>query len=198
MRSQTGKPWKAVLISAQGGAAEELAPGDTTETDPQWSADGARIAFASGLPNPGQKSDIRIVDLKTRQISTIPGSSDMFSPRWSPDGRYLAALDLEPNSKKLFIFDFNTEKRSDWVTDSMGISYITWTPDSRNIRYDTGSEYKQVRVGSNYSEVLFSVGNLKVYVSELGPWGDDAPDGSRMYVRDTTTRDIYSLDVDFP
>ena len=198
MRSQTGKPWKAVLISAQGGSPEELVPGDTTEADPQWSADGALIAFASGLPNPGQKSDIRIIDLKTRQISTIPGSSDMFSPRWSPDGRYLATLDLKPNSKKLFIFDFKTQKWSDWVTDSVGISYITWTPDSRNIRYDTGSEHKQVRVGSNHPEVLFSVGDLNLYVSELGPWGDDAPDGWRMYVRDTTTRDIYALDVDFP
>jgi Tol biopolymer transport system component len=137
------------LISAQGGPAEELVPGGTTEGDPQWSTDGARIAFASGLPSPGQKSDIRIIDPKTRQISTIPGSSDMFSPRWSPDGRYLAALDLNPKSKQLFIFDFKLQKWSDWIRDSAGIGYITWTPDSRNIRYDTDSECKQVGVRSH-------------------------------------------------
>jgi hypothetical protein len=99
-------------------------------------------------------------------------------------------LDLKPNAKKLFFFDFNTQKWSDWVTDAVGIGYITWTADSRNIRYDSGNEYKQVRVGSNHPGVLFSVGDLKVYVSEVGRWGDDAPDGSRMYVRDTTTRDV--------
>ena len=198
MRSQTGKPWKAALISAQGGTAEELVPGDTTQTDPQWSSDGSRIAFGSGLPNPGEASDIRIIDLKTRQISAIPGSSHKFSPRWSPDGRYLAALDLDPNSEKLFLFDFSTQKWSDWATDPEGISYISWTPDSRSIRYDNGRAHKQVRLGSNHPEVLFSMANLNLYFTELGPWADDGPDGSRMYIRDTTTRDIYALDVDFP
>src|SRR5215472_13910106 len=50
------------------------------------------------------------------------------------------------------------------------------------VRYDAASkgfvttptaEHKQVRVGSNHPEVLFSVGDLNVYVSELGPWGDN-------------------------
>ena len=149
------------------------------------------------LPNPGVKSDVQIIDLKTRQIAMVPGSEDMFSPRWSLDGHYLAALDLEPSSKKLFIFDFNTRKWSDWVTDSDGVAYITWSPDSRSVRYDSDSAHKQVRVGSNHSEVLFSLATLSPYPGELGPWSDDAPDGSRMYIRDATTRDIYALDVDF-
>jgi hypothetical protein len=42
------------------------------------------------------------------------------------------------------------------------------------------------------------VAGLNAYVSQLGSWGDDAPDGSRMYVRDSTTRDLYALDMDFP
>jgi Tol biopolymer transport system component len=73
--SKAGKPWKIFLISAQGGTPEELLPGDTTEGDPNWSADGIRIAFSSGLPFGQQKSDIRIMDLKTRQVSPIPGSN---------------------------------------------------------------------------------------------------------------------------
>ena len=156
IRSQTGKPWKAALISSQGGTPEDLVPGYTTETDPQWSAEGMRMAFAGAFPAAGQKSDIRIIDLKTRQISTIPGSSDMFSPRWSPDGRYLATMDLTPISTRLFVFDFNSQKWSDWVADPDGISYISWTPDSRSIRYSGGGRCKQVRLGSNHPEVLFS------------------------------------------
>src|SRR5437899_10430695 len=105
MGSQLGKPWKA--ISAQGGTPEEeLVPDSTTKGDPAWSPDGTRMVFSSGIPSNAQESDIRIMDVKTPQITTIAGSNGLFSPRWSPDGHHLVALDLEPISKRLAIFDF--------------------------------------------------------------------------------------------
>jgi serine/threonine protein kinase/Tol biopolymer transport system component len=199
MQAQSGKPWKAVLISSQGGNPQELLPGPTTEGDPNWSPDGKRIVFSTGLPSgSSSQSDIRIMDLKTPQVSPVPGSTAMFSPRWSPDGRYLAAMDLTANSKKLFLFDFQTQKWSDWMTDPDGIAYITWAPDSRSIRYDSGIAYKQVKLGSSRPETLFSTEKLNIYLTELGPWADNTPDGSRMYLRDTTSRDIYTLDLDLP
>ena len=33
--------------------------------------------------------DIRIMDLATKSVSILAESTGMFSPRWSPDGRYL-------------------------------------------------------------------------------------------------------------
>lgn len=198
IHSQTGKPWKAALIPAQGGTPEDMVPENPIEGDPNWSPDGSRIVFSTGFPANGT-ADIRIIDLNTRKVSQVPGSSNMFSPRWSPDGRYLAALDLEALSKKILVFDFKTQKWSDWVTDS-DVAYINWTPDSRFLRYDNtrDEQCKQVRVGSSHPEVLFSLRGLSTYIGELGPWGDNAPDGSRMYVRNTTTQDIYALGVDFP
>ena len=138
------------------------------------------------------------MDSQTRQVSPVPGSTAMFSPRWSPDGRYLAAMDLTANSKKLFLFDFQTQKWSDWMTDPDGIAYITWAADSHSMRYDSGIAYTQVKLGSRRPEPLFSREKLNVYLTELGPWADNAPDGSRMYLRDTTSRDIYALDLDLP
>jgi eukaryotic-like serine/threonine-protein kinase len=199
MQAQTGKPWKAVLISAQGGNPQEVLPGPTTEGDPNWSPDGKRIVFSTGLPSGNSsQSDIRIMDLQTHQVSPVPGSTAMFSPRWSPDGHYLAAMDLTANSKKLFLFDFQTQKWSDWMTDPDGIAYIAWAPDSGSMRYDSGMAYKQVKLGSSRPEPLFSTEKLNIYLTKLGPWADNAPDGSRMYLRDTTTRDIYALDLDLP
>jgi len=87
LSQQLGKPWKAFLISTQGGTPEELLPDDTTEGDPTWSADGTGIAFSHGLPHGQRESDIKIVDLKTDHVTTIPGSNGKWSPRWSPDGR---------------------------------------------------------------------------------------------------------------
>jgi eukaryotic-like serine/threonine-protein kinase len=197
--AEFGKPWKIFLISAQGGTPEELLPADATEGDPGWSADGTRIVF-SRLPSAGQTSDIRIVDLKTRQVTSVPESNGMFSPRWSPDNRYLAALDLESISKKLLLYDFKTGKWSDWLTDPQGLEYPAWSEDSHSIEYiseDGGC--KRVKLGDSHPEVLFSIKGLPRYFTpDLGPWSDDAPDGSRMFLRDVSTEDIYALDLELP
>jgi Tol biopolymer transport system component len=88
--SQPGKNWRIFLISAQGGTPQRLAAEEKDEVDATWSADGVQVAF--GRPGPRPDSLIYLVDLKTRQISTIPGSENLFSPRWSPDGQHMAAL----------------------------------------------------------------------------------------------------------
>jgi eukaryotic-like serine/threonine-protein kinase len=196
---QLGKPWKIFLVSSQGGTPEELLPGDRVEGDPTWSSDGSRIAYSSGLPSAGQKSDIRVVDLKTRQVSSIPGSNDMFSPRWSPDGRYLVALNLENISKKLFLYDFQTGKWSGWISDLEGIGYPAWSSDSRSIDYWSSSKIKRIKLGDSRPQDLFSFQGLNIYgTPEFGPWNDNAADGSRMFLRDVSTEDLYALDVDFP
>lgn len=199
MSQRLGKPWKMFLMSTQGGAPEELLPGDTTEGDPAWSTDGTRIAFSHGLP-PGQsESDIRILDLKTRQVTTIPGSNGMFSPRWSPDGRYLVTLDLENVSKKLFLYDVQIGKWSDWVTDPDGVGYPAWSSDSRYLDYWSASKVKRIRLGESRPEELFSFEGLDVSViPDLGPWNDNAADGSRMFLRNMSTEDFYTLNVDLP
>jgi Tol biopolymer transport system component len=88
--SQPGRSWRIFLISAQGGTPQRLAAEEKDEVDATWSADGVQVAF--GRPGPRPDSLIYLVDLKTRQISTIPGSENLFSPRWSPDGQHMAAL----------------------------------------------------------------------------------------------------------
>ncbi len=134
MGSRLGKPWKAYVISAQGGTPEELVPESPTEGDPAWSPDGTRMVFSTGEPSSAQKSEIRIMDVATKQVTTVPGSNGLFSPRWSPDSRYLAALDFQQRSKTLRIFDFQSGKWSDWVTDPIAIEYPAWTSDSRYLR----------------------------------------------------------------
>jgi len=51
------------VISPQGGAIDELMPGDTTEGDPNWSPDGTRIVFSTALPGTDSRSDIRMIDI---------------------------------------------------------------------------------------------------------------------------------------
>jgi Tol biopolymer transport system component/predicted Ser/Thr protein kinase len=200
--SQAGKPWKIFLISAQGGSPEELLPENAGEVDATWSPDGARLAFgrlSSAVDTAA--NDIQLVDMKTRQTSTLPGSRGLFSPRWSPDGRYLAALTVE-GSKKLMLYDFRTQTWSEWVTDAGNVGYPSWSADSRSVHYDRffvdNPQYLRVKLGDHNSEEILSLNGLRRYLGIWGSWSGQAPDDSRLFVRDASTQEIYGLDVDFP
>jgi Tol biopolymer transport system component/predicted Ser/Thr protein kinase len=200
MSAQPGKPWKAWLISAQGGTPEQLVSGNSVQGNPTWSPDGTQLAFGTGISGASspQGSEIEVLNMRTRQVSTIPGSNGLFSPRWSPDGRYLLALDFNIGTTKLLLFDFHTQKWSDWVTDPDGVAYPAWTSDSGYVEYYNSSAWR-VKLGDTHPEAVFSLKGLKIYwEDEFRSWSDNAPDNSRLFVRDASTPEIYAFDVDFP
>jgi Tol biopolymer transport system component len=139
--------------------------------------------------------------MKTRQASSLAGSAGLFSPRWSPDGRYLAAMSVE-GSKKLMLYDFRAQKWSEWLTEANNVSYPSWSADSRYVYYDNlatdNPKCRRVKLGESRPEELFSLNDLRRYFGLWGAGGGTAPDDSRLYVRDVSTQDMYALDVDFP
>jgi Tol biopolymer transport system component len=197
--AQAGKPWKIFLISALGGSPGELLPENTPEVDATWSSDGAQLAFGRLSRDHSGTNDIQLVDLKTRQTSVLPGSQGLFSPRWSPDGRYLSAVTVD--SERVMLYDFQAQKWSEWFTDS-NVNYGGWSSDSRYFYYDNAGAgnptSRRIKLGEHHPEDLFSFTSLRRYVSRWGLWGGLAPDNSRLSVRDASTQEIYALDVDLP
>ena len=93
--STPGQPWKIYLVSADGGTPQELMPGEPYQLDPDWSVDGRSVMFGESpqvLSPEGHVSRLHLFDLSTKQVSAIPGSDRLWSPRVSPDGRYVAAV----------------------------------------------------------------------------------------------------------
>ena len=105
-RTQVGL-WQASLISAQGGSLISLLEGGAASADPVWSPSGDRIAFGS-VPNPdiGIEATIQLIELQSKKIQVVPGSQGFNSPRWSPDGRFLAAVKW--GTMELAFYDFAT------------------------------------------------------------------------------------------
>ncbi len=191
-----GKVLKMFLISAQGGESEELLTEDQAELDASWSLDGSRIAFGRQVV-----SSIYILDLKTRQVSTVPDSGGLFSPRWSPDGGHLAGLSAD--SKRLMLFDFKTQKWSEWINEAGVVGFPTWARDSNYLYYDVGSTdhptFRRAKVGQTKSEFVLDLTNLDRYGDNLiGQWSGLAPDGSPLFVRDLSTQEVYALDLELP
>src|SRR4051812_46175484 len=57
---------------------------------------------------PHAKITVQVLNLTTRQLSTLPNSEGLWSPRWSPNGRFIAALSTD--TRTLLIFDFVTQR----------------------------------------------------------------------------------------
>jgi len=81
---------------AQGGVARHLIPGNDETADATWTPDNKSIVF--GPWKGGESRGIKVLDLNTHQVSPLPGATEMWSPRTSPNGRYIAALS-EQDSK---------------------------------------------------------------------------------------------------
>ena len=76
--------------------------------------------------------------------SALPGSEGLLSPRWSPDGRYIAATTMD--SQKLLLFDTGTKKWNELAHVAVG--YLCWSKDSKYLYFDTfGTEPSIDRIG---------------------------------------------------
>lgn len=188
-------PGKIYEISAGGGSPRVLLPNDTqNEQDPTWSADGKRVAYAGDANDANAISgpSIRILTADTGQAVPVPGSEKMFSPRWSPDGRYLAAMTSD--SSRLMLFDFETQK---WKQMGSGtLSWINWSKDSQYIYLKdlTGKgAVERIRVADGKVDQLVDLKNF-VFTGLGGGSVSIGPDDSVLLLRDRGTQDVYALD----
>jgi eukaryotic-like serine/threonine-protein kinase len=188
-----GEHFQIYLISAEGGSPELLYHNDTNLADPVWSPDGTSLAFGENSLN-NQGSAVYTLDLKTRIVTKLPGSDGLYSPRWSPNGRYIAAIPLD--SLKLMIFDRTTQKWSELA--KLFVAYPTWSRDGRYIYFDGTLDNKEsifrVQVPSGKLERLFSLDGFHPAGGPFGIWSGLAPDGTPLLVRDASIQEIYALD----
>ena len=105
MARDRGGLWQIYLVSSAGGSPEALLRETRNDADPTWSPDGKELAFGREPDLMGKESgprNLQILNIETHKIETIPGSDGLFSPRWSPDGRYIAALTLDQRALMLY------------------------------------------------------------------------------------------------
>jgi len=189
------EPWHIYVMPAEGGAPELLYRNASNLADPNWSPDGKSLAFGQNSLN-NQGSAIYTLDLKTRIATKLPESDGLFSPRWSPNGRYVAALTLD--SLKLMLFDFTTQKWTELAR--IFASYPTWSRDSRYLYFDGTLDkeqgYFRVQISNGKLEHLFSLKGFHAAGGAFGNWSGLAPDESTLLVRDASIQEIYALDWD--
>ena len=185
--------FRIYVISADGGAPILLLAGGVE--DPIWSPDARFIAYAHHAYT--ESAELRILDLKTQKSTTVPGSQGFWSPRWSPNGKYLAALGT-PNMT-VGLFNFASQKWETLPTGSVG--WPTWSHDSRFVYVENLNEASLVRINvADHS--MEQVASLKGFLStayrlwDFG-WYGLTPDDRPITTRDTGIEEIYAFDLEY-
>jgi len=197
--SLPGKNWKIYVIPADGGSADLITNNKWSETDPSWSPDGTSLVFGGNYA----EISVKLIDLKTRQLSTIEGSKGLFGPRWSPDGKYIAAISAD--NSKLELFDTVTRQWKEIGPVPGGqVGYLDWSGDSAYVYTDTmlakDPGYLRIRIRDGKIERLMDFKNIRTYPGEFGPpsWTGLGPGGMPLVVRDISSQEIYALDLELP
>jgi Tol biopolymer transport system component/DNA-binding winged helix-turn-helix (wHTH) protein len=130
MAREPGKAWQIYLIGAEGEDLHPLLRESRNAADPSWALDGKSLVFGRVNDYMGKENaerTLHVLHLDTGQIEEVPGSNGLFSPRWSPDGRWIAALTLDQRQVRLY----NIANRT-WTTLPVpsGADPV-WSSDSR-------------------------------------------------------------------
>jgi len=200
--SLPGKPWKIFVMPAAGGTPRELTSGDRNEGDPTWTPTGDAVVFA-GTPwleygSTATGPNIHIVDVKSSQAADVPGSENLFSPRCSPDGRYVAALSADSN--RLMLYDMTTRSWKQLAESRFASE--NWSHDGKYLYAEDYSDniddLVRITVANGKLEHLLSLKDIPRGFDPWEFWVGLAPDDSPLLMRDRSTQEIYSLDVRFP
>jgi len=195
---------RVFVMSADGGTPQELLLNDQiSEDDPNWSPDGNTLVFAHtpilGSTNPNDFVLVRY-DFKTKLLSNLPGSSGLYAPRSSPDGRFICGLTID--QKKLMLLEVAKGQWSE-LASGRAIEYPNWTQDGRFVYFETagddGRELFRVNVTTRRPERVLSLKGIPRPVLPLGAqWSGLAPDNSPLIMRDVGNREIHALHMQWP
>jgi Tol biopolymer transport system component/DNA-binding winged helix-turn-helix (wHTH) protein len=187
---------EAYTVTVDGGIPRKLLPeGGGVQADPDWSPDGSKIAFCSSFGGHEPKSEIRIFDLASRRVTTLPGSVGKTDPRWSPDGRSIAANSSDLTTMN--IFDIGTQRWSA-LPPKFQMTFPEWSSDSHFIYFmhvaDPSGVYRISVNGGEPQEVV----NLKNW--HIGGWASQwdglDPTDAPLLLRDIGSSDIYALTLE--
>ncbi|MGI9074862.1 MAG: protein kinase domain-containing protein [Bryobacteraceae bacterium] len=197
--SYPGQRANLCVLRAEGGQLQQLTTGET-RIDPTWSPDGNSLAFGTyplGELQEPRKVAVQVLDLTTRRVSVLPGSESLWSPRWSPNGRYIAALSTD--TRVLSLFDLESKRWTELAKANFG--YPSWSRDSKYIYFDTlGNDptFFRVRIRDRKVEPVVGLKNVLRKVGTYGFWTGLGPDDSPLLARDASFDEIYALDWEAP
>jgi Tol biopolymer transport system component len=194
MATDADKPWRIYVVSADGGKPREATVGTDSQGAPTWSRDSKWLVYGNVQCQEAGNCAIHKIDLATGQEFSVPGSEGLSTARWSPDGRYIAALDSERH--EVLAFDSLTER---WqkMADGVNGNDLSWSADSRYIfaSRPAGDQPEILRISLKdaQAETAVDLSSFAKLTGRIDTWFALAPDGSIILLRTLNANEIYSV-----
>ena len=138
------------IMDSVGGNRERLTHNPANDTDPDWSPDGTKIAFASAGRD--GKRQIYVMNADGSHLKKLADSRDNTDPDWSPDGgkivftvhpdrindwvNHIAVMDADGENRVVLENDASVPS---WSPDGGKIAFVSWR-DDRNEIYVIGAD----------------------------------------------------------
>lgn len=197
MARQPGETWQIYTVNATGGAVHRVLEDARNLADPDWSPDGNQIVFGREADLMGKDNgprNIQVLDLRTHQVKPIPESVDLFSPRWSPDGQWIAALSRDQS--KLLVYNLQDRLWKTLFTGSAADP--VWSADSRSVYFHAFAQANSAILRAGVDGAMTTVADL----SRMGLTPADnyffsgvTPDGSPLIEPRVGTGNLYSIEL---
>ena len=136
------------IVDSKTGAAKQITSGeDWNDADPQWSPDGARIAFVSNRTGKeyeeNRNADVWVISAEGGPLTRISDHDEADnSPRWSPDGKTIAFVGRirEDEHPKIWLAPSAGGAPATLAARNLDLipSDLDWAEDGRALYFQTG------------------------------------------------------------
>jgi len=189
------RPWRIFLMSPDGGDPQEAIAGNDNQGAPTWSPDGSALVYGNVDCHATQACWIQRLDLSARKVERLPRSHGLRTARWSPNGKWIAAL--QNDSHELLLFNVRTKR---WISlaDSITGDDINWSRDSQSIYANSpqgpNPVIEKVRIRDGKRTTVVSLASLQNIPGQIDFWFGLAPDNSPILLHLFNATDVYVLE----
>ncbi len=189
---RVGEPDCIYIAAADGRSVIQLTHWEKGrgEGDGNWSPDGTAILYCAQSNEADRKPYLYTIDVNSRQIEQLPNTARLWSPRWSPNGKFLVALD---ENTHLRLYDMATHHSVVLTTFPTG--FPEWSRDGGSVYFenDSSTGWYRVSVAQRKVELVQTLPALETALNSAG-WVGMTPEGTVISARAVNSSNLYALE----